>query len=60
MKYMCEVRATEAREMSSAVWCVGLLLSVIGYQTSSFDRKDCKMSFSYDPPVHPVILYFKL
>ena len=57
---MCEVRATAAREMSSAVWCVGLLLSVIGYQTSSFDRKDYKMSFSYDSPVHPVRLYFKL
>lgn len=57
---MCEIKATAAREMPSAIWCVGLLLSVIGYQTSTFDRKDYKMSLSYDPPVHPVIIYFKL
>ena len=60
MKYMCEVRATAAREMSNAVWCLGFLLSGIGFQTSTSDRKDYKMSLSYDPPVHPVILYFKL
>jgi hypothetical protein len=57
---MCEVRATAAQEMSSAVWCVGLLLSVIEYPTSTFHRKGYKMCLSYDPPVHTEILYFKL